>query len=410
MTKAHVEDLALFGGPLSFEQGAFVGRPNVGNRERFLERVNDMLDRRWLTNDGRYVQEFERRVADFLGVRHCVATCNGTLALQIAVKATGLHGEVIVPSFTFIATAHGLQWLGITPVFCDVDPRTHNLDPNAVEQRITSNTTGIVATHLWGRPADIDALTALAHRHRLTLLFDAAHAFGSSHKGTMVGNFGAAEVLSFHATKFVNAFEGGAIATNDDDLASRARLMRNFGFADIDTVVSPGINAKLSEVSAAMGLTSLESIKDFVEANRRNYDHYRRGLAGVPGIALIDYSEAGASNYQYIVLEIDEPLTGMSRDCLLQILQAEGIMARRYFYPGCHRMEPYASSSPDAAKHLRQTERLADRVLVLPTGTAITPDDISTICQIIRLSVGHAPAVSARLNQGLTRCATRAGA
>ncbi len=198
----NLDTLAIFGGAPALDAVRHVGRPNIGDRRRLLERFNDLLDRRWLTNAGPYVQEFEQKLAALMGVEHCVAMCNGTVALEIAVRAAGLTGEVIVPSFTFVATAHALQWQEITPVFCDIDPTSYCLDPRRVEAMITPRTTGIIGVHLWGRPCDVDALTEIASRHRLKLLFDAAHAFGCSYKGRSVGGFGDAEVLSFHATKF----------------------------------------------------------------------------------------------------------------------------------------------------------------------------------------------------------------
>lgn len=389
VVKRSVQELAVLGGPAAFPEQLHVGRPNVGSRERLLQRINDLLDRRWLTNDGPFVQELEQQIAERLGVRHCIAMCNGTVALEIAIRAAGLSGEVIVPAFTFIATAHALQWQEITPVFCDVDPRSHTLDPQRVEALITPRTTGIVGVHLWGGACQVDALTDIADAHGLRLLFDAAHAFGCSYRGRMIGNFGAAEVLSFHATKFFNTFEGGAIVTNDEQIASKARLMKNFGFAGYDRVVYLGTNGKMSEVCAAMGLTGLESLAEFVAVNHRNYQQYRRELAGLPGVRLLAHDEAERQNYQYIVLEIDQHEAQVSRDQLLHILWAENILARRYFYPGCHRMEPYRSYFPHASLLLPETERLAQRVLVLPTGTAVTPDEISTICHIIRLVISH---------------------
>ncbi len=244
-----------------------------------------MLDRNWLTNNGPYVQQFETRIAEFLGVRHCIAMCNGTVALEIAIRALGLSGEVIVPSFTFVATAHALQWQEITPVFCDIDPATHHLDPAQVEKMITPRTTGIIGVHTWGRPCDMDALEAIARRRKLQLLFDAAHAFGCSYKGKLVGGFGRCEVLSFHATKFFNTFEGGAVLTDDDALAEKMRLMRNFGFSGYDNVIYIGTNGKMTEVCAAMGLTSLESVEQFMETNRRNHHAYTPRVEGIPGIA-----------------------------------------------------------------------------------------------------------------------------
>lgn len=399
LTKNSFQDLAVFGGAPAFAEALHVGRPNVGDRDRLLQRINDILDRRWLTNNGIYVQEFERKIAEMIGVTHCIAVCNATVALEIAIRAAGLAGEVIVPSFTFVATAHALQFQEITPVFCDIDPQTHNLDPGRVEEMITPRTTGIIGVHVWGRPCDVQALTGIARQHGLRLLFDAAHAFACSHGGRMIGQFGDAEVFSFHATKFFNTFEGGAIVTDDDELAARVRLMKNFGFAGYDRVIHVGTNGKMSEVSAAMGLTSLESLDEFVSTNHRNYKWYREGLAGMPGVELATYDENERSNYQYIVLEVDEGLAHLSRDQLVQVLHAENVLARRYFYPGCHQMEPYRTRFPDAVRFLPNTERLVARVMTLPTGTSAGEEEIGQICQIIRLALENGPLVRRALER-----------
>jgi dTDP-4-amino-4,6-dideoxygalactose transaminase len=389
MTKSNLEDLAIFGGKPTFNEPLHVGRPNIGDRASLLKRINDMLDRRWLTNNGPYVQELEERISSLLGVKHCIATCNGTVALELAIRAAGLSGEVIVPSFTFIATPHALQWQEITPVFCDVHGRTHTLNPWRVEEMITPRTSGIIGVHVWGQPCNVEALTEIARKHNLKLMFDASHAFGCSYKGQMIGNFGEAEVFSFHATKFFNTFEGGAIVTNNDELAVKIRLMKNFGFAGYDNVVYIGTNGKMSEVSAAMGLTSLESLDDFISMNYANYQQYQHELAGIPGISLFTYGETERCNYQYIVLEVDESVTQVTRDQLINILFAENVLARRYFYPGCHRMEPYRSYFPHAGLLLPETEKLVQRVLLLPTGTAVGLGEISQICDMLRLVVAR---------------------
>ena len=278
-----INDLAIKGAPPAFSVPLHVGRPNVGNRDALMRRINDMLDRRWFSNHGPFVQEFERKVETLLGVKHCIAICNGTVALEIATRALDFKGEVIVPSFTFIATAHALQWQEITPVFADIDPKTHNLDPASVEKMITPRTTGIMGVHLWGRPCDTAGLQAIADKHGLKLMFDASHAFACSHQGRMIGNFGECEVFSFHATKFFNTFEGGAVVTNNDELAEKIRLMKNFGFSGYDNVIYNGTNGKMTEVCAAMGLTGLESLDEFIKINRRNYHSYRDVLKDVPG-------------------------------------------------------------------------------------------------------------------------------
>ncbi len=323
--------------------------------------------------------------------------CNGTVALEVVARALGLSGEVIVPAMTFIATAHAVQWQQATPIFCDIDPISHNLDPHLVEAVVTPRTTGIIGVHLWGRPCNVDALTEIARKRRLKLLFDAAHAFACSYEGRMIGGFGDAEVFSFHATKFFNTFEGGAVVTNNDELAAKLRLMRNFGFAGYDDVVCVGTNGKMTEVSAAMGLTSLESLDEIIAVNRRNYDRYREELRGIPGVSLLAYDEKEKCNYQYVVLEISEDHAHVYRDDLLRVLFAENVLARRYFYPGCHRMEPYRSRYPDAWRMLPVTEEVVSKVLQLPTGTALALDDIFTICDIIRLAVSHGPTIHRQL-------------
>jgi len=388
--KTDKRELAILGGPPAFDEPLHVGRPNLGDRSKLLGRIEGILDRRWLSNQGPVVTEFEIRVAEYAGVKHCVAMCNATVALEIAIRALELTGEVIVPAFTFIATAHALQWQEITPVFCDIDPQTHTLDPGWVERMITPRTSGIIGVHLWGRPCAVEALETIARRHDLALVFDAAHAFGCTYRGRMIGGFGAAEIFSFHATKFVNCGEGGAVATNDDRLAQKMRLMRNFGFAGLDRVVYIGTNGKMSELSAAMGLTSLESAADFLAANCRNHLLYRNELASIPGLTLLPYDPAEVSNYQYAVAEVDPYLTRLSRDDLIDVLVAENVLARRYFYPGCHRMQPYVSLFPHAHLVLRATDLVAGRVLLLPTGSAIGAHEIGRIGQILRLAVNAA--------------------
>lgn len=397
--KKRIEDFAAFGGPVAFADKLHVGRPNVGDTAAFMARVERILGARWFTNYGPSVQELERRLAEYLGVRHCITVCNATIGLEIASRALGLSGEVIVPSLTFVATAHALQWQQIKPVFCDVDPLTHSLDPAQVERLITPQTTGIVGVHLWGRACDVDTLQSVADRHGLALMFDAAHAFGCSYKSRMIGNFGRAEVFSFHATKFFNTFEGGAITTNDDALAAKLRLMTNFGFAGYDNVAHIGTNGKMNEVSAAMGLTSLESIDTFIETNRQHHAHYTRRLGGLPGIRVFAYDDAERCNRQYVVLEYSPAANGPTRDMLIELLWAENVIARRYFHPGCHRMEPYETLYPGAGAVLANTEAVTDRLLILPTGTGVAENDVAAICDLIALALEWGESVRARMTR-----------
>ena len=389
--------LALFDGLPAFPEPLHVGRPNLGDRARLMERIEGALDRKWLSNNGPLALELEARLAEDLGVRHAFAVCNATVGLEVALRAAELTGEVIVPSYTFVATAHAVQWLGLTPVFADVDPLTHVLDPTSVEAAVTPRTSAILGVHVWGQPCPVDALQAIADRHGLRLMFDAAHAYGCTLGGTPIGGFGDAEVFSFHATKFVNSFEGGAITTNDDALAERVRLMRNFGFAGTDLVVCEGTNAKMTEVCAAMGLTSLESLGDIVAVNRRNYHIFRDGLAGLAGVRFFEYDEREANNFQYVVLEVDEAEAGISRDDVVRALTLENVLARRYFAPGVHRMEPYATLQPDAGATLPVTRALVDKSMLLPTGTAVGPDDARTIVALVRAILAEPARVRAAL-------------
>jgi len=397
VSKTSLNELAVYGKDPVFAEPLHVGRPNLGDRAALAARIDDILDRRWLTNSGPYVEAFERRVAELAGVRHCVATCNGTIGLELAARALALEGEVIVPAFTFIATAHALQWHGITPVFADIDPRTHLLDPTSVARAISPRTTAIVGVHTWGQVCDVTALETVARAHGLKVMFDAAHAFGCVRDGRPVGSFGDLEVFSFHATKFVHTLEGGAVTTNDDATAARLRQLRNFGFLGYDQVGSIGTNAKLNEFSAAMGLTSLDAMEEFIAINRRNLASYETGLRDVPGLRVMKSEAQDRQNFQYVVVLVD-PAGPIARDALLRVLWAENIRARRYFYPGCHRMEPYRSSgvTPDVPV----TEQVAAAVLVLPTGQSVEVEQIEAICGVIRLAASHGRELEAYFSAG----------
>ncbi|WP_431066307.1 DegT/DnrJ/EryC1/StrS family aminotransferase [Methylotuvimicrobium sp.] len=381
--KKSQSDLVINGGTPAFQQPLHVGCPNMGDKAAFMRYVDQIFENRWLSNNGPLVQELEQRIANYHQVKHCVAMCNGTIALEIAIRALELTGEVILPSYTFIATAHALHWQEITPVFADIDPVTHCLDTEAVRKMITPKTTGIIGVHLWGHAAPVNDLQAVADEYGLQLLFDAAHAFGCSYQGQMIGNFGHCEVLSFHATKFFNTFEGGAVLTNDDELAEKMRLMRNFGFAGMDNVIHPGTNGKMTEICAAMGLVNLDNLGIVLEANRRNYLAYQQELADLP-VRLFAFDERERKNYQYVVMEVGEECP-VSRDEIVKALHVENVLARRYFWPGCHNMKPFKELFPHAGLLLQNTQLVADRVIVLPTGIDINCQLVATISNIVRM-------------------------
>jgi dTDP-4-amino-4,6-dideoxygalactose transaminase len=377
-------DLDINGAEPAFTEPLHVGRPSIGNRELFLRYTEEILDRQWVTNNGPVVQELEQRIADYHDVDHCVAMCSGSIALEIAISALHLEGEVIVPSFTFIETAHAFQLQAITPIFADIDPATHNLDPIAVRRMITPRTSGIIGVHLWARTAPVEALQKIADEHDLQLMFDAAHAFGCTHGGIRVGNFGRCEVLSFHATKFFHTFEGGAGLTNDDELAETVRLMRNIGFSGVDNVIYPGTNGKMTEISAAMGLSNLQSIDKVIEHNRQIHQAYRHAVSDIPVISVLEYDEQESNNYQYVVLEVGDN-SALHRDQIVNALNAENILARRYFWPGCHRTKPYLDHYPKANQFLANTETVSERVIVMPTGLAMDEEKVGIAVSVIRV-------------------------
>lgn len=391
-------ELGIFTGRPAFAEPLHVGRPNVVGTEAVIERIRGAMDRRWLTNHGPLVGELEERMAELCGVEHCVAVANATVGIQLVAKALELSGEVIVPSWTFVGTAQALSWVGLEPVFCDIDPATHCLDPAAVAAAVTPRTAAILGVHLWGRPCDVNGLAAIAERHGVPLLFDAAHAIGCTHGGKPIGGLGHAEVFSLHATKVVNAAEGGVITTDDAGLAERLRVMRGFGFTGYDRVAVLGTNAKMSELSGALGVTGLEHLDELVEVNTRNHDAYAEGLAGIDGVTLIRYDEHESHNHHYVVLEVDGPL---ARDDLVAALHHENVLARRYFHPGCHRLTPYA----EQGLTLEATEHVSSRVVTLPTGTALSAADIAVICRLVALAVDGAAEVgpAVRAAGGITR-------
>ncbi len=388
-------DPAILGGPAQFAEPLHVGRPNIGDREVLLRRIGDLLDRRWLTNDGPLVHELEETVAESHGVAGAVAVCNATLGLQLLARGLGLAGEILMPAFTFVATAHAIMWQGAQPEFVDIRRSDHNIDVAAVKAAITERTGGIVGVHLWGRPCAVKDLTVLAAAHGLPLVFDAAHALGVRGPDGAVGGGGRAEVLSLHATKFVNSFEGGLVVGNDHALLDEIRSLRNFGFADYDTVTAIGTNAKMPEVCAAMGLTSLEAAPAFAAANLRNFEAYRDCLGDRPGLRLLEYDPDGTWNFQYVVVEVDPATTGIERDAIVAALHAENVLARRYFFPGCHRHAPYVLSRREW--DLPVTDDVAARVVVLPTGTSIGPDDCLTVGKLLGELVDGGPPLATRI-------------
>lgn len=399
--KQHLNQLSIFGGPPLFSTPLVVGQPDLSAQNRMLERIRNVLDSGWITNNGPLVKQFENEICDLTGANHCIAVCNGTMALQIMAKACGLKGEVIMPALTFIATAHAMEWIGLKPVFADVNPDSHTLDVESVRNCITPETSAILGVHLWGNPCDVDGLQDVAEEFGLKLLFDACHAFGCQSQGRSVGTLGDAEAFSFHATKFVHSLEGGAVLTQSAALAEQMRLMRNFGITGLNTVDSAGINGKLNDVAAAVGLTSLEFTAERMQHNRTLQLTYRNQLANCPGLRLLSNTADNGGNGQYAVVLVDNAEFGLSRDSLLQLLRAEGIFARSYFVPGCHRSMPYVSSTTHSPVLLPTTNSVLDSVLQFPVGPAVTLAAVTQIVRYLKWINRHAESIQDRLTAGV---------
>ena len=390
--------LAVCGGQPLFADPKYVGTPTIPDRTVLHARLDRMLDARRLSNDGPFVQEFEDRLRRLNDGVEVVSVCNATVGMQLLLKALDVAGEVLLPSFTFIATAHACLWEGLEPVFVDVDRKTHTLDPAAVEAGLSDRTAAIVGVHLWGRMCAVRELDAIARDRGIPLIFDAAHAVGCTYNGVPMGRHGTASVVSFHATKFVQSLEGGAILTPDRGLADRLRLLRNFGFQGYDNVVTLGTNAKMNEFCAVMGLGSLDGLDALIATNTANRAACRCALRGLSGLRLYEFDEGERNNFQYLIIEVDPQVCPLSRDELVQVLHAENVIARRYFTPGCHRSGPYRDMLRHSHDQLHVTEQLCDTLLALPTGAGVTTDEIAAIGGIIRTAIESADLTRAFLS------------
>lgn len=361
----------------------YVTQPYLPPLEEFLPYLEQIWDNKILTNGGPFHQRLERALCDYLGVEHLALFTNGTIALVTALQALRVTGEVITTPYSFVATAHSLQWNGIKPVFVDVDPDTLNLDPAMIEAAITPQTTAIMPVHCYGHPCDVAAIQKIADNYNLKVIYDAAHAFGVRDGGGSVLRHGDLSVLSFHATKVFNTFEGGAIVCPDARTKQRIDHLKNFGFVDEVTVVASGINGKMSEINAAFGLLQLEHV-DRAIARRRQIDAaYREGLAGVPGIRCLGDAGEAAANYSYFPILVD-PEYGLGRDALYQKLKDHGIHARRYFHPLITEFPMYRGLPSARRDNLPVATSAARSVLCLPIYPALSSDDVERIVALVK--------------------------
>jgi dTDP-4-amino-4,6-dideoxygalactose transaminase len=368
--------------PQRIDERIYVTQPHLAPLDEFVPYLKQIWDSKILTNSGPFHQQLERELCDYLGVKHLALFTNGTLALVTALQALRITGEVITTPYSFVATAHSLLWNGIKPVFVDVEPGTLNLDPARIEAAITPQTTAILPVHCYGHPCDVEAIQKIADNYNLKVIYDAAHAFGVQVDAGSVLQYGDLAVLSFHATKVFNTFEGGAIICPDAKTKQRIDHLKNFGFVDEVTVVAPGINGKMSEINAAFGLLQLKHI-DVALARRKEIDaRYRELLRDVPGIRCLDGAGEKVPNHAYfpILVDNDYPL---SRDALFQKFREHDIMVRRYFYPLISDFPMYRGMPSANRDNLPVASEAALKVLCLPLYPAMSEADIKRIIRVM---------------------------
>lgn len=361
----------------------YVTRPLLPPLEEFLPYLEEIWESEWLTNAGPFHQKLEKALAEYLGVKHLALFANGTIALVTALQCLRITGQVITTPYSFVATSHSLLWNSIEPVFVDIDPASCNLDPDRIEAAITPRTTAILPVHCYGNPCDVERIQRIADTYGLKVIYDAAHAFGVSYKGTSVLNFGDLSVLSFHATKTFNTFEGGAIVCPDAKTKQRIDYLKNFGFADEVTVVAPGINGKMNEIQAAFGLLQLRHV-DAAILKRREIDHrYRTSLSTVAGIRCMPTPADTRRNHSYfpILVERDYP---MSRDELYDTLRQAGVFTRRYFYPLIADFPMYRGLPSAAPDLLPAARKIAGSVLCLPIYPTLPLEEVDRIVELMR--------------------------
>jgi dTDP-4-amino-4,6-dideoxygalactose transaminase len=378
---------AIDGGQPVFPDGLPLARPAIADPSKVTDAAAEILASGVLTN-GPYVRQLEERAAEYLGVRHCVAVCSCTAGLMLVLRASGLSGDVVLPSFTFSASAHAVVWNGLRPLFADIRPADLLLDPAAVARSAGVRTSAILATHTYGTPCDTETLGRIARRNGIRLFFDAAHAFGSRRGDRMVGGFGDAEVFSLSPTKVLIAGEGGIIATNDDSLAERCRVGRDYGNpGDYDTRFV-GLNARMSELHAATALASFDDLEERIGRRNQLAERYRKVLAGLPGIDFPAVAEGDRSTYKDLTILIDAERFGMDATKVAAALAAEGIQTRRYYAPPVHRQRAYRWVGP-ANGALPETDRAAARVLTLPLWTGMADEQVDGVAAAMARLTGR---------------------
>ncbi len=361
----------------------YVTRPWLPPIEEFNHYLEKIWENKILTNGGPFHQELEKRLCEYFDVPYISLFSNGTLALLTALQAFGISGEVITTPFSFVATSHVLLWNNITPVFIDIEPDTFTLDPTKIEAAITSKTSAILPVHVYGNRCNADEIKRIALKHNLKVIYDAAHTFGSRYKGKSLCRFGDLSVLSFHATKVFNTFEGGAIICHDSQMKEHIDHLKNFGFIDEVTVTEPGINAKMNEFQAALGLLQLKYIDEAIQKRKKLSEQYSLGLMNVPGVSSMKQDEGMESNYSYFPVIINDKLYGRTRDELYERMRRDHIFPRRYFYPLISQFPMYRHLPSARPENLQVATSISSSVLCLPIYPDLEPVTVDRIIKLI---------------------------
>ncbi len=369
---------------MKFEEHIYVTRPFLPSLEEFLPSLEQIWQNRVLTNNGPFHQELEQKLCEYLDVPFISLFANGTLALFTALQAMNIKGEVITTPFSFVATSHALWWNNIKPVFTDIDPVRLTLDPATIEAAITSETSAILPVHVYGNPCDVDAIENIARKHNLKVLYDAAHTFGAKYKGQSICSFGDMSVLSFHATKVFNTFEGGAIVCHDAETKKHIDHLKNFGIEDEVTVVAPGINAKMNEFQAAFGLLQLKYVDENIKKRRQIAELYREHLKNIKGLHMLNAPDHTDQNFAYFPVFIDEAEFGKSRDEVYETLKQHQIYGRRYFYPLISSFPPYRELPSAHQANLAVATQVSESVICLPMYPELETENIIHICKRIQ--------------------------
>lgn len=363
-----------------------VTSPLLPDLQEFSTYLQQIWDSRWITNNGSFHQQLEKALAEYLGVEYLSLFTNGTLPLITALQALGLtQGEVITTPYSFVATTHSIWWNGLTPVFVDVEPTTGNIDPSKIEAAITHNTVAIMPVHVYGQPCDNERIDAIAKKHNLKVIYDAAHAFGVRQDGQSILNWGDISTLSFHATKVYGTIEGGALICHSAEMKYQIDNLKNFGFRGETTIVAPGINGKMDEVRAAFGLLNLKQVDAAIENRHAVAIRYREAIDSIADLSYLPEYQNIRYNYGYFPIFVDEAKYGMSRDALYEKLKSQGILGRRYFYPLISTLNPYREYPSASPANLPIATKMADQVLCLPMHHALTNEDVERIINAIRI-------------------------